>query len=90
MGFPTNVLVNVNGGLVVWMNSGIADAMDQLLDEIDEEESTTKEDFCRRNSAQIEGSALDTFSNLKNSWIYNAPFFLEKWKLIQQPYTYDM
>jgi len=46
------------------MNSGIADAMDQLLDEVDEEEPATKEDFCRWNSAQIVGSAFYTFANL--------------------------
>ncbi len=66
-----NVLVNVNGGLVVWMNSGIADAMDQLLDEVDEEEAATKEDFGRWNPVQIVGGAFDTFANLIQILVIN-------------------
>jgi hypothetical protein len=35
------------------MNFGITEAMDQLLNEVDEKESTAKEDFCHRNPTQI-------------------------------------
>ena len=62
--YKCNLLVNLNGCLIVRMNLGVAGAMDQLLDEVDEKESAAKEDFCRRNSTQIVGSTLDTFANL--------------------------
>jgi hypothetical protein len=48
------------------MNLGIAGAMDQFLDEVDEEESGAKEDFCCWNPAQVVGSALNAFTNLKH------------------------
>jgi hypothetical protein len=50
------------------MNFGIADAMDQLLDEVDEEESAAEEDFCRRNPAQIVRGTFNAFANLKNNF----------------------
>jgi len=67
------------------MNLCIAGAMDQLLDEVDEEESATKEDFRQRNFTQFVGSAFYTFANLK----INVPETYER-VFLPQPKKLDL
>ena len=47
------------------MDPAVANAVDELLDEVDEEEAAAEEDFSHRDSVKVVARALDAFADLE-------------------------
>ena len=50
------------------MNLGVAGAMDQLLDEVDEKESATEKELGHRQAAEHVARVKQPISNLVKNW----------------------
>ena len=53
------------------MNSRVANAVDHLLDEVDQEEAAAEEDLGCGNPSEVVPGAFNAFSNLENINIIN-------------------